>query len=448
MNRNKILIGVLVLSLVMGLFAGFSPSVEAADETVAVWFSGVRNGGSTAIAEADSEVFLNFEYTGGASSYTVEINLEDPDGKMSQLGIYKNTAKECISIGKLSEGTYHAYVVVSAGDEQESGSGTIDMLVGIPVIREQPKDTTTNPYQNVTFRTLSNTPGATYQWYKSRSLKEEGEPISGSISNDLTITAENVSPEIAGTYYYCKVTANGITVNTNYAKLTINGYGPVVTPTAAPKPTTTPTVTSTVSPTPEEKSPIPTKEPMPTTEGSKITKSITATGKYQKSNQSVKLTYPTISGAIYTIYRGKKGDGELKPIATTTNNTYIDTNQTKTQGVVWRYRIYARTSTYSYMSNILSITVNMKPKIKSFQVKKSGRYARLSWTADAGTKVHVYVTSGKKFYKLGTLSAKKKACKVLVPKQYKKAKLKIRIYQKVGKKKYYSSYSKVKTIKF
>lgn len=436
-----------------GIFAGFSKKVEAADEDIIVWFSGNKNGGNTKIAEAGSEVFLNFEYTGQATSYTVEINLENPNGELSQLGIYKNTAKECITVGKLSEGTYRAYVIVSTGDSEDSKKATIDMLIGIPIISKQPEDVVAKAYESVTFDTMSSTEGATYQWYKANSLEKEGEPISGSISNILTITAENVSPEINATYYYCKISANGITINSNYAKLTISDYHPAEpTSTAEVSPTpmteitpTPPNVKETVTPTIPPTNNV---TPAPTAVGTKITKSMTAKGSYQKSKQCIKLTYPVLPGAVYTIYRCKKGEGELKPIATTNQNVYLDTNQTKTQGTIWRYRIYANTSTYSYMSNIVSVTVNMKPKIQSFRVKKTGHSAKLSWSADAGTKVIVYVTGKKKFFKLGTVSAKKKGCKVTVPRQYKKAKIKIRIYQKVGKKKYYSSYSKTKTIKF
>ena len=62
-------------------------------------------------------------------------------------------------------------------------------------------------------------------------------------------------------------------------------------------------------------------------------------------------------------------------------------------------------------------------------------------------KRQIYIKTGKHFKKLGTVSASKYPCRLSIPKGY-KVWVKIKAYNVIAKKKYYSKYSKAVKLNF
>ena len=61
----------------------------------------------------------------------------------------------------------------------------------------------------------------TYQWYEAFSISEQGSPIEGATSSTFTISADDVTMEYDGRYYYCVVSNGAYSVISNYALLTV-----------------------------------------------------------------------------------------------------------------------------------------------------------------------------------------------------------------------------------
>lgn len=61
----------------------------------------------------------------------------------------------------------------------------------------------------------------TYQWYEAFSISEQGSPIEGATFSTFTISADDVTMEYDGRYYYCVVSNGAYSVISNYALLTV-----------------------------------------------------------------------------------------------------------------------------------------------------------------------------------------------------------------------------------
>ena len=81
---------------------------------------------------------------------------------------------------------------------------------------------------DVTFTVVATGTGLSYKWYVATSGTDNGTEIAGATSSTYTISAENVTKDLNGKYYYCHVSNSAGSIESNKALLTVY-YEPTIT---------------------------------------------------------------------------------------------------------------------------------------------------------------------------------------------------------------------------
>ncbi len=171
------------------------------------------------------------------------------------------------------------------------------------------------------------------------------------------------------------------------------------------------------------------------------------------TTSSIKLSWKKVSKANgYYIYRSTKKSSGYKKIKTITKGSTVSyTNKSLSAGKTYYYRVIAyRTSGgKKYKSEKAQITACTKPKAPKVTLKKASstsiKVTSKKVTGASGYQVY-YSTKKSSGYKKA-YSGKKTTYTKKSLKKGKKYYVKVRAYKTVNGKKYYSSYSSVKSIK-
>lgn len=172
--------------------------------------------------------------------------------------------------------------------------------------------------------------------------------------------------------------------------------------------------------------------------------------------KTVKVTWRKVAGATgYEIYRSSTKSGTYKKVATVTSGTTLSKNVSTTTGTKYFYKVKAyRTvdgvKVYSKLSNAISCKTKLNKAVLSKATKKSSKSIKLTWKKVSGANGYeIYMKTGSKgsYKKIKTLSAGKTTFTKTKLVKGKKYSFKIKAYRKVGKKKVYSAWSMVKSLK-
>ncbi len=521
-------------SVTLGVSPAAVPTVHAADEDIKAWYSAEKDGDAVQFVEKGSEAYVNYEYKGNETTFNVQVEVSEAgDTVLSRR--YMNVSRNSIVVSFDKEGVYTLSVMVMDGENiVASTTETLECVTGLPIIDTQPADITSNAGETVIFTVSSSTPGVSYQWYTANTLTSEGHAISGASTSQLTISAENVTDALNGTFYYCQVALNGYTINSNYATLNIiNGatatpvqpsaepskrpgeeeevteaplispFGtpdvtrqpemsgiPEITPETADPPTGTDFSKETDSPAetdppetyapsapvktyspaetdppegtyapsapvktynPAETDPSetympPTKQPGHT-DGpapTKMPEKCKAKAVYSITGNKIKVSW-NACGASYKISRSTKKKSGYVFKKTVKSTSYTDTKVT--HGKTYYYKIQPIKAGAEIKASLTCAKVNIKPAIEKFSAKKKGNSIKVTWKYNRADYVQVYVNTGNGWSRLGKVSGKKSHCSIGVPGGYSRVKVRIRAYNKVKKKRYYSKFSKTRSIK-
>ncbi len=494
-----------------------APTVHAADEDIRAWYSAEKDGGTVQYVEKGTTAYVNYEYQGDETAYNIQVEVSEA-GSLILSRQYMNVSRNSVTVPFDKEGVYTLSVMVTDGENiTASTTETLECVTGLPVIDTQPASITSDVGETVTFTVSSSTPGVSYQWYMANTLMSGGHAISGASTDRLTISAENVTDSLNGTFYYCQVTANGYTINSDYAALTINSTTTTPTPGSSADPTKepgeetqTPVVTDMPSNTPdiseETKVPaitdipgktnipdetdppaetnIPTQTPVITdlpsampdipetpgitdkpsrtdipgetatppvgqhTDGPVPTKipetKCKAKAVYSIAGNKIKVSW-NACGTSYKVYRSTKKKSGYSFRKNVKSTFYTDAKVS--HGKTYYYKIQPVKLGTKIKASLVHAKVNIKPVLKKYSVKKKGRSIKVIWEYNRADYVIVYVNTGNGWSKLGKVSGKKSHCSIGVPGGYSRVKVRIRAYNTEKKKKYYSKYTKTKTVK-
>lgn len=485
-NIKRIIAALMCITMIFGLCQNIS--VKAAEKVLKVWAT--VNEQPVDIVEKGTTVTFKYQYGESALSCQARILVKTADGKEVLSKVNSSSAGLCEV--KLDEDTDYTIIVkiFEGASMSASGDFTVNSVVGLPVITKQPSDIKCYEYTNAKFEVDCNNSAATYQWYKTSDITQKGEIISGASSKTYSIPDKNVTLNLNNTYFYCVVSANGYSVKSYYAKLNVFNLDypetttsptktevPAVTPgeTKSPDQTTSPgtpevtnvpgIVTPTNTPDNTQNTQTPTQTAAPTTttpnnvtatsapskddNKKKVSKDAeetpsslsckyTASFNAAKKNVVIKLTKLDKSSK-WTLKRAKSAKGKYtvvkqgKGSSTITDNRYIK-NKTYYQLVISNGK--------EQKTHLFSVNTSATPKLKSFKTSKKGRTIYIQWKFDNSKMVEVHINTGNGWKKLGKKSGKDSVAKIKIPEGYTSVGIKIRGYNKVGKKKYYSAFSK------
>ena len=407
--KKKFIAGLLTLALLFTMIP--SSRIFAEDEAnVNIWFSNERFGGYYPFAKTGQDVYINAAIDAGSDyKVTVQVTKDSSSILFKNLSQTKNVSEK---VTLRESGTYSATICVIKNNATIlQRNVSIEVMDVIPEISEQPKNLQAKAYQATSFSCIAKSKTAAYQWYVSDALYKEGTEISGASTNTLLLTAENVTNAINGKYYYCIITDNKVSVLSNYALLSVErGASAAITP------------VSTTKPSPSA--------------NSGTTKKIALTVSYDAKQAILKW-----QGKGH-VYRANTKKGSYKYIGT-------GTGKYKDKKIRVNKRYYYFVSGTNFVTNVKSVKTKPNPVLKKFRVTKKGGKANLVWKLSKTNqaKVSIYIKTGKHFKKLGTVSAAKYPCRLSIPKGY-KVWVKIKAYNVIAKKKYYSKYSKAVKLNF
>ena len=248
---------------------------------------------------------------------------------------------------------------------------------------------------------------------------------------------------------------------------------PTVEP-ATPTPTASPTVepatpTPTASPTVEPATPTPTASPtvepatptpIPATLKPKVISVVPKIQKKSITDSQVKITFARNTKiAFYQIYRSQKANGTFKFVKKVSESKKVFLDKGVIAGSTYFYRIRP---VLKNNVNASAKTVLLKQKIKKliapvFKLYKNSsnpdnKFITLKLVNYAGEYIQVMINQrGKKYNRLNLVSdliaTYKRKIRIKYLSGGKRISFKIRTYRIVGKKKIYSSYSKIKRIR-
>ena len=345
---------------------------------------------------------------------TVQVTKDSSSILFKNLSQTKNVSEK---VTLRESGTYSATVCIIRNNVTIlQRNASIEVMDAIPEISEQPKNLQAKAYQAISFSCMAKSKTAAYQWYVSDALYKEGTEISGASTNTLLLTAENVTNAINGKYYYCIITDNKVSVLSNYALLSVEG-GASAAATSVPTTKLTSTANSGTTVTPIKK--------------------IALTVSYNAKQIILKWQ------GKGCVYRANTKKGSYKYIGT-------GTGKYKDKKIRVNKRYYYFISGTNFVTNVKSVKTKPNPVLKKFRVTKKGRKANLVWKLSKTNqaKVSIYIKTRKHFKKLGTVFATKYPCRLSIPKGYKVVWVKIKAYNVIAKKKYYSKYSKAVKLNF
>ena len=301
-------------------------------------------------------------------------------------------------------------------------------------------------------------PGSSVSTGGSKSLQ----PAGSAGGKKTWISTLDLDEAYVDKYIYCKFTTNtGTVISTIPRQLKRSAEAPTPTPTTTPSanptvpPTSDPTQTTTPSTTPSGSPTVtPTNTPLPTTPSiGDATVNINKVSYSPKGNKvSVKFTTSgnriNTNGAILQRAKSKNGPySDIFMIWVGGSDTYSD--MTATPNKTYYYRLIVKSDMVNpeVVSNIKSVKTTITPKIKTFSVKKKGRKVIIKYKWSHGSKHITYYRAGSgKWKKLGTRGIEASPIKIGVS-GHGKYSFRIRCYYSYKGKKYYSSYTKSKSVK-
>lgn len=459
-------------------------AINAAKNTLNVWAT--INERNVNVVEKGSVVTFKYQYENGKEECQAKISIKTSEEKEVLSKINASASGKCELL--LDEDTEYICNVKIYKDNKlvADESFSINSVVGLPNITKQPEDIKCYEYTSVKFEVNSSNPDAEYQWYKTLDKNANGEIISGASSKTYSIPDKNVTMELNNVYFYCIVTANGLSVKSEYAMITVlNDSNPGETvspatqkpnpptqkpgetkePTSIPQKTDEPLATSTPKP---SANPLITQKPTvitPTTEPvtSKTTVAPVQTtmprpvelAKPSTKTSSIKCKYTTMfnankRNAVIKISKiGKKTEWVLKR-SKSKKGKYVTIKQGKGSCTITDNNYYKNKTYYQLIVGSendkkiykFSIKTTVNPKLKEFKSKKNGRTIICKWKFDKVKSVEVYINTGNGWKKLGEKPGKESMAKINIPLGYTSVGIKIRGYNKVGNKKFYSAFSK------
>lgn len=456
-KKNRLVACLLCVAMLLAGFladfwlAGGGPA-HAADGGLDAWFSSVKGGGTISLLEKGSEAHVNYHYERSPGlpesegAYDAHVTVANGGGVILNRQ-YSNVGDNSVSIGMLDEGTYELTVsIVAGGNIVAAHSAVLECVAGLPVIDMQPSDVETEPGREVSFAVSSPTEDAAFQWFSTDSLSDAGRAVSGASDSTLTISASNVVGGLDGTYYYCQISANGHAVNSNYARLSVHGAG--VLPGNSPAPggdASTKAPAGTATPKPAASAPSgggttpPSAMPKPTKAA------CTVRASYSIAGHRIRVAWNQC-GKSYKVYRSTKKNSGYKLKKTLSATSFVDKNIS--QGKTYYYKVKALDGRRAVaLSGIASARVDARPRIMKYSARKKGKSIKVAWKFDHADRICIYVDAGNGWGMLGSVKGTKTGCSIGVPKGYARVRVRVRAYNKVGRKKYYGPYSKTRTIR-
>lgn len=426
MKLKKILVIMLLFALVISSEIPIVSFAES-ENSVKAWISNEKNGSYCSYVHPGETVYLNYVYTGNWKQYDIAVSFTK-DGKTLIYDEYNNSNALNLSYVP-DEGEYVLTITITKDAESISDSFLLTVSPDFPHIKTQPKDVSYKTDQPVTYTVEAEESDCSYQWYQADYLSEPGIAISGAINSQLTVSPKSISTT---KYYYCVLSKNGKEVISRYALLQkADSNNSSTTPIVSTPPNTTAT---------------------PSNSGSSVKTTV------YKKNMKIKAVYkpgigtklswtPINNLSKVKVYRGTS-KSKLKEIGSTVNNFYFDKKTVNNKK--YYYKVVCKTAGsmlyYEYTSNICQIMAKFNPNISKFVLKKAKKKVSLKWTfANTGKKVIIYYKTNKKFKKIGVVSGSKTPCRLNIS-GVKKITIRIRAYNVIKGKKYYSN-KKTKTIK-
>ncbi len=327
---------------------------------------------------------------------------------------------------QVTAGANGRYYYCEVGNGQYSVvSGRAQLTVYTPPTVVSSSSTTVKAGESVTFLinvTGGNPTNYTFQWYYAVSGAGTGTKIAGATSSSYTVPGSQVTASINGRYYYC-VVSNGIyEVAGSRAMLTVQSITP---PPANNNQTSTPNNNTDTPPI------------------VKKTQKITAS--------SYTREYGSKS---FTLKASTNGDGKLSYVS---SNPKVAKISAKGKVSVKKYGtavITIRASeTANYKSAKKQVKIKVVPKKTAIAkaVSPAERKIEITWKKNKkaqGYELHISAKKNFKSYTLRRKFDKKKSRVVMTGLSSKKTYyVRLRSYVKVGKTKYYSSWSKTKKVK-
>ncbi len=186
-----------------------------------------------------------------------------------------------------------------------------------------------------------------------------------------------------------------------------------------------------------------------------VTKPAKVTGLKQLTSYAmkyIKLSWTKVSDAKgYEIYRATSKNGTYKLIKTTTKTSFKNEKLADGKNYFYKVRAYKVVDGKKVYGDFSSVKKMItKSKAPVINVKRTTKTkAKLTWKKVTGAEGYeVYMKTGKngKYKKVTILNAKKVAYTKAKLKKGTKYSFKVRTYRKVGNKKIYSEWSKVKSV--
>lgn len=155
-------------------------------------------------------------------------------GNLPGTPIYKSSNEKVLKINDYHAPMYTNYTGIAYGtatitatilypDGTSSGvSCDVTVTNVAPSITKQPEDITAEPGQAASFTVKADGSNNTYQWYIANDKISSGTELKGATKSTYTISADSVTPDLNGKYFYCVVSNEGNDpVTTDKVKLSV-----------------------------------------------------------------------------------------------------------------------------------------------------------------------------------------------------------------------------------
>ena len=143
-------------------------------------------------------------------------------GNLPGTPIYKSSNENVLKINDYHAPMYTNYTGIAYGTATitatilypDGTSSTTSCNVTVtnvaPSITKQPEDITVEPGQAASFTVKADGSNNTYQWYIANDKISSGTELKGATKSTYTISADSVTPDLNGKYFYCVVSNEGM----------------------------------------------------------------------------------------------------------------------------------------------------------------------------------------------------------------------------------------------
>lgn len=428
---HKFIALLLVFSVLFGGLS-YKSVAKAEDNTVSTWFSSQKNGNEILYMEKNNPIYVNYNYT-GSSNTNITIDVKK-DGTLIYQQTYTGIKSGSFYLEESKVGLYELSVIIEDNSEIYENTSTLSVVENLHKITKQPQNLIINKGMDVIFETDCDDANASYQWYNASSKEEVGTAVSGASDKKMVITTANLYT-LSNTYFYCVVAANGVELKTDYALLTVKGIEQINN-SEPPSATNNPNVTLAVTTKPNQDQILkPTATPVNFSQNKTKVK---ANIKFSITKKNIIITMN--KAASYRIYRSNDGK-KYKLSKNVVGKSYTDKKVQLNKK--YYYKVYEmKRNKVAGISKVLSVATKANPTIQKFTARKKGSSIKVAWKFNQVKAISVYVDTGNGFKRLGNVSGIKRYCIIAVPDGYSNIKIRIRGYNQIKKKKYYSKYSK------